>query len=431
MPECPVLKHSYINSRQAAWRKLWSGLFAVSVAASGVASGTPRLELLSERIEGNIIEVRGVQARSFDSVQWWGGHLNFVPDERFPLLTPLSGASQNIYAPSCVQIREGYEVFFGGWDGSEARHDHVYAIRADTEFLHFSGRQVVIAPGSYEHVCNVNAISAADGGFDLLATVYPVAGLNRPAFFHVSQNHIKAGKAAPLRIVSEKDLITLSGYNLQNADINGMNCVLKTAGRYELYFGDFRNQGVFHGVSTNGHDYVHDGKVLKTALLINDVKHLRAAGEEWTLLGFHQNGPNLFYSLSTNAVRFSRELSLFAHRTIEDQYIVSMGFVIASDKTGTQRVLGVLYGAGAAPSLDANRIFARWLQLKVVFVPDEGLRCYPFAARGPDIQRIPLPAATNSSTKGHFEILAEDGHTRLGISSSENVPAGSVFKLIP
>jgi len=94
--------------------------------------------------------------------------------------------------------------------------------------------------------------------------------------------------------------------------------------------------------------------------------------------------------------------------------------------TDGKTVFGVFYGAGAVPSLDQNRIFAKWLQKKVVFRTKdstwgEGARAY-----GPDRVQIPVPAGTGA--KGRFEVYAEDGRTVLYRSPEVTVRAGEIWQ---
>ena len=51
-------------------------------------------------------------------------------------------------------------------------------------------------------------------------------------------------------------------------------------------------------------------------------------------------------------------------------YIVSLGFVVDGQ---SERLLGAVYGAGADAHLDQNRIFAAWLQKRVVFEDEDAL----------------------------------------------------------
>ena len=88
----------------------------------------------------------------------------------------------------------------------------------------------------------------------------------------------------------------------------------------------------------------------------------------------------------------------------EDRYIVSLGWVTS----GGERVLGVLYGAGSRGSLDANRIFARWLQKKLVFtVADDKPFEVQIKALGPDRQLVFCDKPVNA----RVELLGDDGKT--------------------
>ena len=92
-----------------------------------------------------------------------------------------------------------------------------------------------------------------------------------------------------------------------------------------------------------------------------------------------------------------------------------------------RKLLGVLYGAGAVPALNENRIYARWLQKRVVFVADDGTRLAGMKALGPDRQLLPLPSS--GPVSGRFEVYAEDGLTLLGASATQSIRRGQSFKL--
>jgi hypothetical protein len=87
-------------------------------------------------------------------------------------------------------------------------------------------------------------------------------------------------------------------------------------------------------------------------------------------------------------------------------------------------VLGILYGAGAKPSLDANRIFARWLQKRVVLTAGDDL--YESSqARGPDAQIVRLPRPV----KVPLEMYAEDGVTLIGRSEATQFEPGKTYAI--
>ena len=96
-------------------------------------------------------------------------------------------------------------------------------------------------------------------------------------------------------------------------------------------------------------------------------------------MGLHMNGPDLYYALSNDGRRFTPQQKLFSHRDASDRYIVAVGFVTKENK-----LLGVLYGAGAKGSLDQNRIFARWLQKPVFITKADGSKIEATESFGPD-----------------------------------------------
>ena len=70
-----------------------------------------------------------MEAGEFNPLIWQAGTLNFLPDQRFPLLAPKSGKFRNIYAPSAVETPGGYRLFYGAWDGIPSGNDHIYSAK--------------------------------------------------------------------------------------------------------------------------------------------------------------------------------------------------------------------------------------------------------------------------------------------------------------
>ena len=81
-----------------------------------------------ETTEPGFVEISGVEAGEFDPTTWQAGTLNLLPDVRSPLIEPLPGKWRNIYAPSIVETREGWRVFFGAWDGMATGNDRIYSV---------------------------------------------------------------------------------------------------------------------------------------------------------------------------------------------------------------------------------------------------------------------------------------------------------------
>jgi hypothetical protein len=386
--------------------------------------------LTTNAAPASFVEVSGVEAGAFNPLIWQNGTLNFVPDLRFPLLAPQSGKFRNIYAPSAVETPAGYRLFYGAWDGVPTGNDRIYSATTDDRFQAFAARHMIIAPGSYQHVCNVNAVGLEDGSFALDATVYPVSHLNKPAFFKSDAAGTNwNGLAGEPYTVQARDIVAVDGYAYTNADINGMNVMLRESGAYRLYFGDFKNPGgTFRATSTNGKHYTFEAKVLNGPGYVNDVKKFQVGGISYYLMGLHENGARLWQTVSSNAVAFPPTRTLLTHLGADDAYIVALGWVVRGPQESPgRRLLGVLYGAGPVSALNQNRIYARWLQRRVVFVANDGAR-YPGArALGPDRQLLAVPSS--GPVHGKFQVYAEDGVTLLGTSAAQVVSSGQSYRL--
>jgi hypothetical protein len=407
-------------------------LVSLALAAVGgsPAAGPLALVLTTNVAPAGFVEVTGVEAGEFNPQIWQADTLNFVPDERFPLLAPREGKFRNIYAPSAVEIPGGYRLFYGAWDGVPSGNDRIYSALADAQFQGFSGRHTVLEPGKYIHLCNVNALGFDDGSFALFGTLYPVDRLNKPAFFRSDTTGTNwNGLTGEPYTAQEKDIVEIDGYSYTNADINGMNVMLKEGGVYRLYFGDFRNPGdTFRATSGDGRHYRFDARVVTGRGHVNDVKKFLVGNTPWYLTGLHENGQRLWQTVSTNALAFPAPLPLATNLSAGDRYVVALGWVVrgAQEKPG-RKLLGVLYGAGPVPALNENRIYGRWLQKRVVFAAREGTRFSGTKAVGPDRQLLAVPAVERLS--GRFEIYAEDGVTLLGTSAPQTITPRQAYRL--
>jgi hypothetical protein len=347
------------------------------------------LMLLSRPAVAGLLEISGVGAGEFSVEKWRAGKIHLVPDVRRPLISPREGKFRNIYAPSVVKTREGWRIFFGGWDGSESGNDCIYSV-STRDWLSFGEHSKVVDHGDWQHVCNPSAVSEEE----MVCTAYPLDGRNWPV--------VARGSAKP-------QAIAMPGF--EAADINGMNALLREGGKYRLYFGDFRKFGtVYRASSEDGVKFTLDGEALQKQLAVNDVKKL---GKSY-LMGLHMNRSHLYYSTSDDGMKFGTTEILCESADDADKYITSVGWVCDGE-----RLLGFLYGAGEKKSLDANRIFARWLQKRVVVISD-GKRIEAIGARGPDVQVFDLPATAKCS----IEIYDDDGETLLRKVESVDVASG-------
>src|SRR5690348_10305562 len=88
-------------------------------------AGTITVTDVGEAAPGTI-EIRGVGADEFNPEIWRDRTLHFVPDARSPILSPREGKFRNIYAPSIVEAKDGWRIFYGGWDGVPTGNDRIY-----------------------------------------------------------------------------------------------------------------------------------------------------------------------------------------------------------------------------------------------------------------------------------------------------------------
>lgn len=398
-------------------------LAAALILTSGLHAIT--LEQIPGLGELGHIEVHGVAAGEFDLELWQSAEIPLLPDARHPLLAPRqAGVYRNIYAPSAVRVEDGWRLFYGGWDGIDVGYDWIYSVFT-RDFIDFGPRETVINNGVYRHVCNVNALALPGGGFELMCTVYPTPNeRNKPAYFTSPDGKTWNGAPAPYA-ASYDDLIEIEGYEgFEDADINGMNVIYRDGDTLHLYFNDFNNFGpVFRAESTDGRHFTYQGVALECHKMVNDVKRFESdEGPVW-LMGLHRNRESLWFALSSDGKQFDQEQVLLNHAGPEDRYIVALGWV-----RDENRILGVLYGAGEAPGLYRNRIFARWLQRRVVFTSSDGTVCLPEAAIGPDRQLIRIPEGVSPS--GALQVFSEDGVTPLGPPVEVKNAATTIFRVI-
>ncbi len=154
--------------------------------------------------------------------------------------------------------------------------------------------------------------------------------------------------------------------------------------------------------------------------MVNDVKKFVIGGKPWYLMGLHMNRDTLWYALSTDGMAFSPAQELIKNRDQSDRYIVAIGWVVKGD-----RLLGFVYGAGEVGELNRNRLFARWLQKKVVFVGHDGTTYEPTAALGPDRQLLSVPTGRNVT--GHFAVYGDDGSTVVLENAPATLMSGGVY----
>ena len=387
-----------------------------------VSCSTAELQEVPGQVPVGYVEIQGVGAGPFNPSAWQQDKLNWVPDVRSPMFAPLtSGPYQNIYAPWPLEGATGWRLFYGGWDGSTTPNDRVYSVTTG-DFLTFDNRTTVIEHGAFMHVNNVNVQQLADGSLHMICTVYPDQNnVNKPAYFSSPDGITWNGSSEPYA-AQLSDIVDIQDFQSYQADdFNGANVLLRDDSQWTLYLTDW-NSKTYRATGDSPPTFHMRGVSLASEKRVNDVKKFVVGGQSWYLMGLHLNTDRVWFSLSNDGVNFSPEQTLFTPTSAQDLYIVALGFV-----TKGNRVLGALYGASAVTTLDQNRIFARWLQKKVVIADPSSVTHVAQGGFGPDRQWFQVPPA--GSLEGTMTITAEDGFTPLG-SGAVSVKAGKAYRLI-
>jgi hypothetical protein len=336
-------------------------------------SGTAVLQDASGPAPDGTIEIQGLSAGVFTPTYWQHDTLYWVPDVRAPMFAAqTTGPYQNIYAPWPLEQANGWRLFYGGWDGQDVPFDQIFSVTT-SDFLSFQNRNLVIAHGAFENVNNVNVQQLPDGSMHMICTAQPIYPSNWPAYFSSPDGVTWNGSLEPYE-AQLADIIDIQGYaEYQSGIFNGANVLFRDNNSWVFYFlgpDNNNNWQVFRAVGDSPHTFQLTGIALPMGDEPNDVKKFVVGSQSWYLMGLMSNAPQLWYSLSNDGLTFLPEQTLFPHQSLQDLSMDSLGFV-----TSGSRLLGVLYGAntGSRDNQQAdNKIFARWLQKRVVFIDSTG-----------------------------------------------------------
>jgi hypothetical protein len=384
-----------------------------------------------------MVEIQGVSAGSFKAEYWEKNELHWVPEARMPLLAPrLGGVYRNIYAPSVIEDGKGWRLFYAAWDGVDTVNDRVYSATTP-DFIDFYDRHTVIEHGVFMHVSNVNVQRAEGGALHAIATAL-VGGrqANKPVYFSSPDGRTWNGSPEPYT-AAMSDIVAMEGYaDYEEGDENGANVLLRDHGKWILYFTNWRDPGKCYWAQGETPARFKFGSLaLATGHAVNDVKQFSVDGKDHYVMALHKKGDvtgaadtdKLWYSLSNDGRTFGKEIRLPGAREEQDRYIFAVGFVTRKD-----RIMGLLYGAGASERCERNRIFGYWLQKRVLltaqreYTRGNGLELEAAGALGPDRQWFKLPQGR--PFEGTITVFAEDGITRLGTQAVTLQP-GVVYRL--
>jgi hypothetical protein len=393
-----------------------------SYSVSIKTSGSAQLQEVQGQAPAGTIEIQGLTAANFNPDYWQKDTLNWVPDVRQPMFAAQqTGFYQNNYAPWPLRQLNGWRMFYGGWDGQDVPFDQIYSATT-SDFLTFGNRDHIIANGAFLNVNNVNVQQLLDGSLHMICTGGQAGDVfTKPVYFSSSDGTTWDGVPEPYA-AQLTDVISIQGYaGFDRGNFNGANVLLNDNEEWVLYFKDWNDfHTIYRATAATLPNFHLQGVALKTDHLVNDVKKFVLNGTSWYLMGLHFNDQSLRYSLSNDGVSFDNERTLLTNLSAQDLNIVALGFV-----TRGNQVLGVLYGAGAVPSLDQNQIFARWLQKKIVITDSPGTQYSPQGGYGPDRQWFAMP----QSLTGTIAVYADDGVTPLAAGTVTLSP-GKAYQLV-
>jgi hypothetical protein len=393
----------------------------IAEVGAGYDSGFEQLSYVGNALEvlPGKTQIAGVRSNAFNPNRF--SHWDY--DDRGVVIAPAIGLYRNIYAPQAVNTGgASWTVYFGGWDGEivATPNDQISVTTTDDNFGTFGAHALAIGNGSYVHCNNDSVLQLGPNDWRMVYTTYD-GTLNKPGYA-TSNDGVhwtpSSGNAAYL--------LDMAGYsNWAAADVNGGNAIFRDpSGTWHLYFVDFSASspgGVQHATSADGVHYVYQGQALATTVVPQDLKAFTYAGTMYYVGAYHLNTQKVWTTVSTSLTSLGSLTEAFPNEGAADQYIVAAGIV--QDRT---RVEGILYGASSVPTLDANQIYASWLQKKVVFQNSDVRWGDIERGFGPDGVRVSL-AAGDSLETGKFYVYDSDGTTLLYTSPTVTLREGDTW----
>lgn len=415
-----------VRVRASKLRRVGSGGFSFQLAetTAGYDPGFSHFSYRENTGAAGYSEVRNIGSGSFDPDKL----ANWNYDVRNPILAAVPGGHSNVYAPYIVENGDRWNVYYGGWDGTNDGHDRISLTTIDDDFLEFSNRVVNIERGEMNHVNNESVIRRSDGKWHMLYTTLPQnSAINKPCY-SVSDDgiHWTPGEG------NANYQVKMEGYpNWPLADVNGSNVPYFENGKYHFYFNDFNylNSGnafaVHYATSDDLINFKYSKDVLEEEMVAQDVRRFESGGKPSYLMVLHRNGNELRYAVGTSPANFTPSKNLLTNQNAADRYIVAAGWV-----TKNNRLYGVLYGAGAVPTLDRNAINAKWLQKKVIFETDLSKEQLGGTAKayGPNRLQISMNKAIHT---GKFLVYDTDGTTLLYTSPKLTIVEGDSWNYVP
>jgi len=309
----------------------------------------------------NTNEIRGTSASAFNP--------NHLAEWHFDVRKPLLDAP-NIYAPSIVKDNgSNWKIFYGGWDYANSTHDNIYNVQSNDNFSTFTNKSLVVSNLPYKHANNASVIKD-NNKWKMLYTVLKdtIPNNRNTTFYGTSDNGLIWNFNYEISMSNYNILVNNTIHTWQNADVNGSNVLFKDdAGLYHMYFinYDIPNFHVFHATSPDFINYNYVGIAQEKTMIPNDLKSFQFNNQKKYLLASHLNNDKIELTLSDNLNSFPVNPNKILSEDPDnpnDQYITSVGLI-----SDNNILMGLMYGASSNSQLMDNKIYAAWLQKKVIF----------------------------------------------------------------
>lgn len=367
-------------------------------------------------IVGNKMQIAGTRANAFNpnKLKTW----NF--DERGEVISPRPGYYRNIYSPQAVHLGgDVYRIYFHGYDGVSLgdAYDRIYTTVTWDNFWSFEPHFLQIDHGQCLNVGNESVVWVGPNDWRMFYTCGGSAQYPGDRTGYATSTN---GTSWTPSQGSMSHFVQVTGYpDWQNGQFNGVNPIIRdAAGVWHYYFMDSRyNNGVEHATGTDGVNFTFRNKAQIWGTALNDIKPFQYNGQTHYAACYHTNNNLMWVSTTTNLSALNDPVVAFTSNGSADATMATCGWV----QDGT-RILGMLYGGGPPSTNNQFRIFARWLQKRVVFTNAYGTWDVN-TGYTPSNSRLAL----TSIETGRFKVYDTDGTTLLYTSPEVTVRPGDMW----
>jgi len=344
---------------------------------------------------------------------------NWNYDERGALFEP-SGTYRNVYSTQAVYLGGStWRLYYHGYDlSSDGVYDRIYTTVTYDNWGTFDTRYMIVNHGDFWNVGNECVVWLSANEWYMSYTCGIIDG---------QQTTDKTGYSTSTDganwTPSQGDydyMFTVTGYpDWANGQYNGVNPIIKVGNTWHYYFMDSRyNDGVEHATSTNFVNYTWQNEACVWGVAMNDIRALSFGGTTYYPACYHTNSNKLYMTCGTSLTNLGDPVQII--ELSANEYMPTCCWVQDGSK-----IIGILYGHTTDPDLWDNRIYAQWLQKKLVF-SNASVSWEDEFSLSPSIERLDMNAGYDVET-GTLKVYDTDGTTLLWTSPTFSMREGDVY----